>query len=178
MPRLILQKPVNWLQKYLFNVESGDLPFPAPTIELGSEPVEWKDIRGSAVMPAGAGPGIIQLLTPPDRRRIYVWATVSVSGVALIATDAVILTYVKIPPFLPQPLVFFQSIAGVDPIPMINTATQFLTGGNSLFGVRPVKVDAGDRIQIDTVSVAGGATLSWRSLALDVPASYPLPRGY
>lgn len=178
----LFQKPLGWLQRFLYNVESGQVPFPTPTISIDLDwPLEPTMGIDSRITSAGTEEYLTFSPPGPDSGNQFhaIVTDVSIRGnTPFPATDEIHLVYRFAPYSLTNPTnaeeIVLWSFSGYA---MRNL---MLVGGLSfetaliMPGHRPVYVAPGHCIFIRHGSAAGGVTVNARALVYSRPKSHPL----
>lgn len=168
-----LQKPLSWVQRYLYHIAQGPLPpvqaslsidYDWPLESVLQKPPDYVTIAGQV---------ITDMYVPaPDRHGlVYLLTAGVVAGGPVPATDSFAL--------------LLRDLAGdgARPFEVNGTAwasTMIAIGGNRYdtgnvyFGADPVYVAPGQILRILHTSVAGGVTLRARAYVIDRPSYYPL----
>lgn len=167
----ILQKPLGWAQRFLYNVEQGPLPSPQLVLPIDQDwPLEQKMVRADGNTAAG---GLTTLTIAPGQEKHALVTHLLQNGdiaTPFPATDNVFARMTQ-----PNGLVMDIARTGgsaVNYFPLVGCALN----GSSLqwFGIDPVYVPPGWTLEILHVSVAGGIFYESVAIYLERLKSYPL----
>lgn len=172
-PPLFLQKPLQWLQRWLYGVASGPIPFPAPVIEVGQDwPLELERINPPTVV-VGAGVTPINILTLSEADHALITTLSIFKSNAGVWAAAEAGTFVLTQQSLAVPLIQ-AVIAGFDLFPLVNALSNFQTGAVHTVGLDTLYVPPGGKLDWNHTSTAGGDTLGALGFMLRRPKSFPL----
>lgn len=169
---MIFQKPLGWLQRFLYNVELGDLPPIRSTISIDQDwPLEYKKI--SAGVTTIAGNVFTNLYTASQEKHALVWMLWANNGVLLPVTDSMSL-FLVLREGEESPLWnWFGTLVPLTSVPIIGGKTIPAVGGQ-FSGITPVYVPAGAVLRHIHASVAGGVTYTLSGIMVERLKSYPL----
>lgn len=163
-----LQKYLGWVQRYLFTVETGTIPYPQPVLNIDLDwPLEQHVIRDSYTTIVGTVNQTI-LNVPTE---YHAWVThLSVSG-AILAADAVGLIHT-----IQGLVVRLSSNTGtaVSYSPLIGGFLRTATAAAGVDGMRPIYVGPGDSLQVEHGSAAAGAAMTVRGIYIFRSKFHPL----
>ena len=167
-----VQKYLGWLRRYLYQVETGDLPPIIPTVELKNEPFDYRIINTAYSTVAGAiSPiDVFSGVTEPESRAVVCW--LNVDAAALPATDTVIVSVVKSGRVVP--ICYGSTSAALNSTILLVRTTANINGVRYQ-GAPPVVLNPGDRLSLEHISVAGGVAVVLRGLLLVLPRFAPFP---
>lgn len=170
---MIVQKYLGWLQRYLYAIEQGPIPIPAPVIEVGNEPFEWFTVRGEITTIVGNA--TLDFTTPENKRRLHVWAVIT-GAPAFTAGDDIQLSVLKAGLTYPVSQINNLTANQVNgPASLIGTAFQDSTAGLTQNGCRPVYVGPGETLRVILQGSVAGLVGTYRGLAIEVPSYAPFP---
>lgn len=171
----VFQKPLGWVQRYLYNIEAGQLPFPQLTLPID---LDWprQVYRAFNSFSSVAGTTNQNILQPPaEFHAIMTHLSLGYSA-AIPATDTVGLIY----NFASGAQVRLSAITGTvfggQYISLIGGVSWQNTSG-MLMGIDPVYVQPGDSLQVEVSSAAGGLTIQavgmYQFRQKSLPIRYP-----
>jgi hypothetical protein len=164
----IFQKPLGWVQRYLYNVEAGQIPFPQPVLDVSLDwPLQISRISDNYNTIAGTVNRTVH--APPQEFHSFVLQLSIVGNIP--ATDVIGLIHIV--DGLP---IRYSSITGtaLTFCPIIGGYMRNATAAAATDGMRPMYVKPGDSIQIEHFSVAGGVAMAANGACLFRLKSYPL----
>lgn len=172
-PPLYLQKPLGWLQRFLYNIQAGPIPFPQPTIAVDQDwPLEIVRIQVNFTPIVGtlSVPNVVQ--TSADQHAlVFMLNTVQTGAGGWPANEQASLNLNW--NGLAVPIFQVLDLNPFDMFPMIGGAAR-VTGSNLIKGMPPVYVPPSASLDYTHVSVAGGLTGGLFGVALFRQKSYPL----
>lgn len=172
---MILQKPLGWLQRFLYSVERGELPFPNPVIEIGQDwPLEF--LRVSQTFATIAGTLSPTIYAPGEEKHGLVWTLSGFRSAAGVfpATDVMGLNFVTREGTAVRLISFEAGADALDHVPLIGSSVVPAAATAQLSGVSPVYVPPGASLQYIHTSVAGGLNGILLMVVLERLKSYPL----
>jgi len=173
MPVPTFQKPLGWFQRYLYNVEYGDIPFPNPSVDISLDwPLQWSHNRSSYATIAGS---VATTVYQPDNEHhgLVVGVTVQVTSLAnFVASDTLTLTLEDTGSLRQWTIHFWNNVAA--PHATLVGGRTSLTGGVCVVGCDPMYIPPGFKMTINHGSVAGGVNHFVDSMVLERFKYYPL----
>lgn len=172
---MILQKPLGWLQRFLYSVERGELPFPNPVIEIGQDwPLEFlRQTTSSATIAGTISPTVY---APGEEKHGLVWTMSAFRSAAgqFPVTDVMGLNFVTRENTAVRMISYEAGTLTLDHVPLIGSAAVPGGSGIQVVGLQPVYVPPGASLQYIHTSVAGGLNLILLLVVLERLKSYPL----
>jgi len=169
-----LQKPLNWLQKFLYNVEWGPFPFPQPTISIDHDwPLEFERINNVFVTVAGTlnNPGFFST-NANQHALIFQLSTIQTGAGGWPAAGEQCSLNQTIQG-LAVPLIQVLDLNPYDVFPLIGCAAR-VTGQPIVQGLRPIYMPPSSQLDYTHVSTAGGLNGALMGYAMIRQKVYPL----
>ena len=170
----LFQKPLGWLQRFLYNVEQGHLPFPAPVIEVGQDwPLESQRITSAFTTAVGTISPTVY--APGEEKHGLVWTMSSFRSAAgqFPNTDVQGLNFVSREGTAIR-LISFEASLALDHVPLIEAVALPAATVTPVWGVKAVYVPPGASLQYIHTSVAGGLNGILLGGVIERLKSYPL----
>lgn len=167
-----LQKPLGWVQRYLYNIEQGPIPGPSAVLSVDQD---WplplyavRQISGATI----AGQVTTTVYQPDvEHHGLVIGAHLESAGAAFPATDIVTVTLadevVRV-----GILGRFQPTVAFSFLPLIGG--EYLSGADRFRGPNPIYVPPRWQVEVRHASVAGGINFNVNLIVLERLRSYPL----
>lgn len=169
-----VQKPLGWLQRFLYNVEMGPLPPLIGSIDVNLDwPLEYLKVK-IALSAVGVGNTDFSFYVPGQEKHGLVCMAFVQTSVALPAGDQIRLRLTN----RNLETSFITMIAGTGAAG--NNLFALINGysgsgvGPGLYGIPPVYVPAGATLDLEMNSAAGGYNVLLDGFAIERTKSYPL----
>lgn len=168
-----VQHYFGWLQRFLYQIESGELPFPTPAVDVSWDwPQEHRILsRDYATI---AGTVTTPFYQPAEGRHGLVWASSIEVGAGIAANDSVSLRLDRGGLTPSVNLTRFDSNGALIHMPLIGGLAVNVTSGMFIRGIDPVYVPNGMTLNVIHSSAAGGQSVSGRAVVIDLPSFQPL----
>lgn len=170
----LLQKPLGWLQRFLYNVEDGPIPGPQAVITVDHDwPLEARIVL--ATYNTIAGFVTTDLLTlSQENHALFFGLMLTGSGGTVATTDSIQMSVENFTPGQSWvPIRYSGFAAAVDNVPLIQ-AKMMGAAQVQMHGVDPQYMPPGSTLRISHGSVAGGLAVSLKGAVVVRPKSYPL----
>jgi hypothetical protein len=168
---MIFQKPLGWLQRFLYNVEGGSIPFPQPTIDISQDyPLEYTSIVVNATGVIGTVTSTI--FAPDQEHHGYIpWLSMSVVGGGTCLVADQFRVRVVDPSTNAMDLTVMSGVA-TSQYPLIRGGLS--TAGNMFLGQDAIYIPPGWTCQIGFTSAAAGLNVTYRGILHQRLKSYPV----
>lgn len=169
----IFQKPLGWVQRYFYNVEGGNIPFPAPVLPVSYDfPLEYKPISVSGT--TAVGTVSFDIFVPgQERHGKVIHLSISANPGTFPATDNFRIRIVD--PAGNASELALQTGLATGYYPLICSVLGALGPPTQFVGVPiPVYIPSGWKLAGAATSVAGGTPFLVTGALWDRLKSYPV----